>query len=233
MTITAAAVKDLAAGLGADLCGIAGVDRFADAPPGFRPVDIHPDARAVIVVAARFPAGTLTAATQVPYTFVRNKMVGKLDNITFALAGSLEKRGALTVPIPSSDPYDYWDEAQTRGMGILSLKHAAVCAGLGVMGKTPSSSTTASATCCGSAPSSSAPPSTPTPSPATGPAPTPAASASTTAPPRPSTASPSSRKNAAPSQTAPPPAAGGCWRATNAAPSAPPSLVSRTNVGRG
>jgi epoxyqueuosine reductase QueG len=135
MTITAAAVKDLAAGLGADLCGIAGVDRFADAPPGFRPVDIHPDARAVIVVAARFPAGTLTAATQVPYTFVRNKMVGKLDNITFALAGSLEKRGALTVPIPSSDPYDYWDEAQTRGMGILSLKHAAVRAGLGVMGK--------------------------------------------------------------------------------------------------
>jgi epoxyqueuosine reductase QueG len=35
----------------------------------------------------------------------------------------------------SADPYDYWDADQTHGRGILSLKHAAVLAGLGVMGK--------------------------------------------------------------------------------------------------
>jgi epoxyqueuosine reductase QueG len=34
-----------------------------------------------------------------------------------------------------SDPYDYWDDARQHGRGILSLKHAAVLAGLGQMGK--------------------------------------------------------------------------------------------------
>jgi len=134
MKITAAAIKDLAAGLGADLCGIAGVDRFAGASPGFHPHDIHRDARAVIVVAARFPASTLKAS-QASYTFVRHRLVDKVDAITFALATALEDSGAAAVPIPSSEPYEYWDETERRGMGILSLKHAAVRAGLGVMGK--------------------------------------------------------------------------------------------------
>ncbi|HWQ62756.1 MAG TPA: epoxyqueuosine reductase [Negativicutes bacterium] len=135
MRITAAEIKDLAAGLGADLCGIGDVDRFAGAPPGFHPADIHRDAKSVIVVAARFPAGTLAASSQAPYTFVRNRLMEKVDAITFALTTALEEKGATAVPIPSSEPYEYWDEAERRGMGILSLKHAAVRAGLGVMGK--------------------------------------------------------------------------------------------------
>lgn len=134
MKITAAEIKNLAADLGADLCGIAGVDRFAGAPPGFHPNDIHRDAKAVIVVAARFPAGTLKAS-QASYTFVRNRLAEKVDAITFALTVALEDSGVTAVPIPSSEPYEYWDEAERRGMGILSLKHAAVRAGLGVMGK--------------------------------------------------------------------------------------------------
>lgn len=134
MKITAAAIKTLAAGLGADLCGIAGVDRFADAPPGFHPRDVHPDAQAVVVVAARFPASTLKAC-QASYTFVRNRLTEKIDAITFALATALEDSGVAAAPIPSTEPYEYWDETERRGMGILSLKHAAVRAGLGIMGK--------------------------------------------------------------------------------------------------
>lgn len=135
MTITAPEVKTLAAGFGADLCGIAPIDRFDDAPAGFHPADILPAARSVVVVAARFPAGTLQAATNAPYTLVRNRLADKLDVITFALTAALEDRGATAVPIPSTDPYDYWDEAERRGQGVLSLKHAAVRAGLGKMGK--------------------------------------------------------------------------------------------------
>lgn len=134
MLTTAAAIKTYAAGLGADLCGIAGVDRFADAPPGFHPNDVSRDARSVIVVAARFPAGTLKAS-QASYTFVRNRLAEKVDALTFALTVALEDSGAVAVPIPSSEPYEYWDDAERRGVGILSLKHAAVRAGLGVMGK--------------------------------------------------------------------------------------------------
>jgi hypothetical protein len=41
-------IRSLAYDLGADLCGIAPVERFDDAPPGFRPRDIFPQAKSVV-----------------------------------------------------------------------------------------------------------------------------------------------------------------------------------------
>jgi epoxyqueuosine reductase len=135
VTLQATAVKEKAFGLGADLCGIAPVGRFASAPAGFHPQDVLSDCRSVVVVAARFPLSTLQARTNAPYTAVRNRMVDKLDGISFELAAALEAEGAVAVPIPSAEPYDYWDPERRHGRGILSLKHAAVLAGLGKMGK--------------------------------------------------------------------------------------------------
>lgn len=37
-------VKQLAYELGADLCGIASIDRFDDAPKGYHPLDVLPPA---------------------------------------------------------------------------------------------------------------------------------------------------------------------------------------------
>jgi epoxyqueuosine reductase len=120
---------------GADICGIAPVDRFAGAPKGFHPCDIYPDCRSVVVFASRFPLSTLQARTNAPYTLVRNKMVDKLDWISFHVSSELETEGVVSVPIPSAEPYDYWDTDRTHGRGILSLKHAGVLAGLGVLGR--------------------------------------------------------------------------------------------------
>ena len=120
---------------GADICGIAPLSRFEDAPKGFHPSDIYPDCRSVIVFASHFPSSTLQAKSNSPYTFVRNIMVQKLDLISFYLSDELEKDGVTSVPIPSSDPYDYWDEKRNHGRGILSLKHAGALAGLGIIGK--------------------------------------------------------------------------------------------------
>ncbi len=39
------------------------------------------------------------------------------------------------MPIPSDDPYDYWNPDDLEGRGILSMRHAAVAAGLGTLGK--------------------------------------------------------------------------------------------------
>jgi epoxyqueuosine reductase QueG len=121
--------------LGADLCGIASIERFADAPAGFHPTDVVPGCKSVIVVAARFPVSTLAAPSSAAYTFVRNRLVEKVDSITFQVATELEDMGNQAIPVPSSDPYDYWDDARKHGQGIISLKHAAVRAGLGQMGK--------------------------------------------------------------------------------------------------
>jgi epoxyqueuosine reductase len=130
-----ATVKDWAYRLGADICGIAPADSFAGAPSGFHPADICEGCRSVIVFASRFPAGCLYSSSPSPYTFVRNRMVERLDAISSALSEALENTGVLSVPIPSSEPYDFWDADRRHGRGILSLKHAGVLAGLGVMGK--------------------------------------------------------------------------------------------------
>ncbi len=120
---------------GADICGIASVSRFEKAPKGFHPCDILPDCRSVVVFACRFPLSTLKVRTNSPYTLVRNMMVRKLDQISFRLTEELENEGVVSIPIPSADPYDYWDPQQNHGRGILSLKHSGVQAGLGGMGK--------------------------------------------------------------------------------------------------
>jgi len=120
---------------GADICGVAPAARFADAPKGFHPRDIYPNCKSVVVFASRFPLSTLQAKANAPYTLVRNKMVDKLDGISFNVSGELEAEGVVSVPIPSADPYEYWDADRRHGRGILSLKHAGVLAGLGVLGK--------------------------------------------------------------------------------------------------
>lgn len=128
-------IKKIAIKLGADLCGIAPVHRFKNAPQGFHPQDILSECKSVIVLAIRFPVSTLQANSYIPYTFVRNMMVGKIDTVVFELANKIEALGIQAVPIPSADPYEYWDADNRVGKGIISLKHAGVLAGLGKMGK--------------------------------------------------------------------------------------------------
>lgn len=133
--ISSETVKKRAIHYGADICGIASVDRFTGAPKGFHPCDIYPDCKSVVVFASRFPLSTLQAKTNAPYTLVRNKVVDKVDWISFHLSTELESECLVSIPIPAGEPYDYWDADLTHGRGILSLKHAGVLAGLGVLGK--------------------------------------------------------------------------------------------------
>lgn len=131
--INSTEVKDIARSLGADLCGIAGVDRFSEAPEGFHPLDVFPQCQSVISFAVRFPVGTLACKTPVPYTRVRNSITSKLDAIALDLCIELEKRGAAAVPIPTNEAV--WDEKTRRHRSIISQKHAAQAAGLGTIGR--------------------------------------------------------------------------------------------------
>jgi epoxyqueuosine reductase QueG len=133
--IDAELIKQMAMEKGATLCGIAPVDRFESAPAGFHPRDIYPGCKSVVVLASPFPVSSLQCPTNAPYTFVRNMMVERMDRISFHLAAALEQEEIAAVPIPSAEPYEYWDEDKQHGRGILSLKHAAHLAGLGTLGK--------------------------------------------------------------------------------------------------
>lgn len=61
----------------------------------------------------------------------------ELDRIGFFASGEIERRygDAFAVPIPADSPYEYWDVENMEGKGLLSMKHAAVKAGIGQMGK--------------------------------------------------------------------------------------------------
>ena len=58
-------IKSTALELGADICGIAPVDRFSSAPKGFQPRDIYSDCESVLVFAKKLPAESLFAFQKV------------------------------------------------------------------------------------------------------------------------------------------------------------------------
>jgi len=128
-------VKDIASKLGADICGLAPVDRFKDAPRGFRPTDIYPDCKSVVVFARKLPSNPLYAANCVPYTQVNDLITREVDALTLNFSLELEKVGISNVLIPSDDPYEYWEPENMYGRAILSLRHAGYLAGLGKLGK--------------------------------------------------------------------------------------------------
>jgi len=132
--LTSGDVKNMAAECGADLCGIAHVGKFSEAPEGFHPVDIFSDTKSVIVIARRIPSGVFKSHSRIPYTFADDVALKEIFRITYDLTLKLEDCGATAVPVPS-DPYEYWDSEKMEGRGLLSLKHSAVLAGLGVIGR--------------------------------------------------------------------------------------------------
>ncbi len=126
-------VKHILYSLGADLCGIASIDRFGDAPAGFHPTDVLPCCTSVISFALRSPVGALACRTGVAYTRIRNSITAKLDFIALECCIELEKSGILAVPVPTNE--SIWDSKTARFRSIISQKHAAQAAGLGTIGR--------------------------------------------------------------------------------------------------
>lgn len=126
-------VKKIMFSLGADLCGIASLDRFADAPKGYHPLDVMPACRSVISFGCRFPAGILHCESDIPYTRVRNSITPKMDAIALDFCIEMEKHQAVCVPVPTNE--SQWDKNTGRWRSIVSQKHAAQAAGLGTIGR--------------------------------------------------------------------------------------------------
>lgn len=130
--ITSDRIKTIARECGADLCGIASVDRFVGAPSGFHPRDIYDSTETEISFALRIPDFAFASGTRVPYTFTTSEALKEISRMTYRLGQELERDGITAVPIPS-EPYEFWDSKTMTGKGILSLRHAAALAGIGVI----------------------------------------------------------------------------------------------------
>ncbi len=132
--ITANEVKKLVMENGADLCGIASIDRFIDAPKGFHPCDVLPSCKSVVVFAKKFLKGTLQCKSTIPYTIVRNILSDKMDKMAVQICTELEEQGIIAIPTGTNGPTEF-DKSTGRYRNIVSAKHCAVKAGLGVIGK--------------------------------------------------------------------------------------------------
>ena len=133
--VNAKLIKKIAKDLGFDLCGIAPVSRFNDAPSGFHPTDIYMDCKSVIVFAKTVPKESLYASSMIPYSHMGSLIIQEVDNLILEFTRKLEELGIGAVPIPTDDPYEYWEPDKLYGRAILSLRHAGQLAGLGVLGK--------------------------------------------------------------------------------------------------
>src|SRR4030065_2239430 len=113
-------VKRMTRELGADLVGIASVQRLDTAPERFRPADVFPGAKSVIAYAKRLPDGVFSTESPVPYTFASSVTLQEVFRVTYGLTLRLEDYGVTAVPIPS-EPYEHWDQAKHAGQRLTTI----------------------------------------------------------------------------------------------------------------
>ena len=133
-----AMIKETAMKSGMDMCGVASIDRFAGSPKGRHPTETLPGCKSVIAIGVRLLDGIVQANFRTfedgredlkglygtyGYTMIPNF---ELTYACYAIAKVIEKQfGEVATPC-STGP-------MTNGMQI-SIRHAAVAAGLGEFG---------------------------------------------------------------------------------------------------
>lgn len=129
-------IRARALSAGADVCGFANIDRITDeAPKGFAPDDVFKDCKSILALGLALPKGLSQVPPQLIYNYFNSHIVTMLDEILFKLAKEIEEKyGGFAVPLPC-DMSGSWDENSQTAHGILSMKHLAIAAGIGFMGK--------------------------------------------------------------------------------------------------
>lgn len=127
-------VKTFAKKAGARICGISSINLFHDAPKGFSPTDYFPQTQSVISFALKTPNSVIKNGNRITYSLIEDMLLEQTHEIGLQLMLFFEKYGFNAMLIPS-EPYEYWDEQNKTGKGMVSLKHIAYKSGLGVFGK--------------------------------------------------------------------------------------------------
>ena len=129
MTIDKNEIKELARNLGADLVGVGAVKSMNEAPQGHKPTNYLPDAKSIISAAIRLNFSAIEGLPKSRREYVNTNSAAsvRLNNVVYEVARKLEEEGFSAIPFLQGD-----DLHVLRG--DLSLKHAAVAAGLGEFG---------------------------------------------------------------------------------------------------
>lgn len=111
MSLNAADVKQFCLSAGADVVGIASMDRFEGAPLQSDPRQIFPDAKSMIVMGFRIPRGTLRGIEEGTYYVAYASMGYAAINFIlqpmtlWKITAMIEDEGYEAVPIPNNFPW--------------------------------------------------------------------------------------------------------------------------------
>jgi epoxyqueuosine reductase len=126
--------KQKAIELGADFVGVASPDRFDGAPPNSDPARVMPNYHAVISFGIAMSHGCLQAwfskRSRRPQDDFDHRATEMLDDISFELTRYLEREGFASCYINQNEVYNFYNGFKPD----FSHKHAAMAAGLGVIG---------------------------------------------------------------------------------------------------
>lgn len=129
-----AKIKNFLHSQGADLVGIAVVENIPDYHPPRNAGDIVPGARSVVVMGIPMLTGAIASPSSRVATAHTKGMFQELDHLSYEAGRYLERLGYRAAPVAPQLPVEM--SGETKGFsGDLSLKHLAVAAGLGSLGK--------------------------------------------------------------------------------------------------
>jgi epoxyqueuosine reductase QueG len=146
------ATKEQILSQGADLVGVASVDRWSEWPEETRPTAYMPEARSVVVLGMRIPQGindvwgswTEPGKSTAPYLFYGYGLMNmELARIVHFMMRQLEYKGHKTLAFPPTwsvsfyryaEQHLYSEDAHKAFLADFSHRHAAVAAGLGELG---------------------------------------------------------------------------------------------------
>lgn len=128
-------IKTFALECGADLVGVSSIDRFEGAPEGFHPTDVMKSTRSVISFARKFVMGILDELApgrqRLSYKHHMFSHLNTWNTFTgYDIARFVESKGHKAFVIQPTTPYHAHEFRS-----VMSHRHAAVRAGLGVFGK--------------------------------------------------------------------------------------------------
>ncbi|MDL2229062.1 hypothetical protein LJC14_02315 [Treponema sp. OttesenSCG-928-L16] len=126
-------VKGYCINAGADMAGIAAAKDFGMAPEGFKPADVLPECRSVIVLASTFSPEVLKDIAE--YTASRNARLSAMTAMAKNVAKQIKAVGYQTKVISAAGGKWVDGDGRKEQFGYISLKHAGEIAGLGTIGR--------------------------------------------------------------------------------------------------
>ena len=141
--IDALTMKKLIQAEGIDLVRIADAQNLLLAHPPRPATALMPSARSVIVMAVAHSLGAVYSPDIMLWTRSKMQTSRLLDETAEKIGRMLEREGFLSLPISADKPVEIFKHnpetgkkfRQTRTIGFLSLKHAAISCGMGELGR--------------------------------------------------------------------------------------------------